>query len=339
MANHLNIRTRRQFGQAMTEFNVTAAFLLVPLFIMIPLLGKYIDMKHASVQAARYMAWERTVWFETTTAPKVKFDPSATINARIKNQNILESETRKRFFSAVNIDELAGSETLNPLWNDRGNNIVKNQDNVKLEFLNGGNEPVLKKGGNGNSRSIFYTAIESFSEIVGNVASVIDTALNAAKLAWNAVAGALSPIPFPTFNNVSALFPDVMAKYNFNGYYRSKVTLDIDNALFNRVFDPTGEGNLGSSLNFESHAAVLTDSWVVAGDKQFAAYTKTFVPFAPLQEFWEPVQSIVTWKDPIFGLSIAPEMAGLELGYVDTSPITDSSVKASCSKGGLCSYE
>ena len=343
MANNLNITVRQQLGQAMTEFNVVAAFVLVPLFIMIPLLGKYIDMKHSSVQAARYMAWERTVYFETSTIPKGTLDPKAARSAQVKEKGELEKETRQRFFSAQNVDELKGSEDINPLWNDRGKMIIESlEDDVTLEYLNGGNESVLRTGGDGDNPSLFYKAIEIFSEIVGNIASVFDTIINTAKVGWNTVAKALQPVPFPTFNNVNPLFQSPMAKYQFKGYYRSKVTLNINNDLFNSVFDPQGTGGListASPFNFESHAAVLTDSWVAQGDKQFAAYTKTFVPFAPFQELWEPIRDIVTWKDPLFGLSIAPEMEGFELGYVDTSPKTDSSVAASCSDGGLCSYE
>jgi hypothetical protein len=52
-----------QRGQAMTEFTIAAAFVLVPLFLMLPLLGKFMDMKASSIQAARYAAWERTAWY------------------------------------------------------------------------------------------------------------------------------------------------------------------------------------------------------------------------------------------------------------------------------------
>ena len=53
----------RERGQAMTEFVVGAVFFLLPLFLIIPTLGKYADVKAASAQSARYVAWERTVWY------------------------------------------------------------------------------------------------------------------------------------------------------------------------------------------------------------------------------------------------------------------------------------
>lgn len=54
---------RSQRGQAMVELLAVAAFVLVPLFFAMPMLGKYLDMRAAAVEAARYAAWERTVWF------------------------------------------------------------------------------------------------------------------------------------------------------------------------------------------------------------------------------------------------------------------------------------
>jgi|APCry1669188910_1035180.scaffolds.fasta_scaffold06438_5 hypothetical protein len=55
-----------QNGQAMLEFMI-AMLVLAPIFFMIPILGKYIDIKMATVSAARYEAWERTVAYPTNT--------------------------------------------------------------------------------------------------------------------------------------------------------------------------------------------------------------------------------------------------------------------------------
>lgn len=61
-------RARIQRGQALTEFIVVAALFLVPMYFLIPMVGKYVDMKGAAVQGARYAAWERTVYFGGSTA-------------------------------------------------------------------------------------------------------------------------------------------------------------------------------------------------------------------------------------------------------------------------------
>ena len=53
-------RACRQRGQSLVEFAVLAA-VLVPLFLLIPIMGKYIHVRQMSHQAARAAAWEATV--------------------------------------------------------------------------------------------------------------------------------------------------------------------------------------------------------------------------------------------------------------------------------------
>lgn len=55
---------RRQDGQAIVEFIVAAMFFLIPLYLIIMALGKFSDVQAGASQAARYAAWERTVWLD-----------------------------------------------------------------------------------------------------------------------------------------------------------------------------------------------------------------------------------------------------------------------------------
>jgi hypothetical protein len=55
------ISKRRMHGGAIAE-TVVALLVFVPFLIGVPLLGKQMDVKHKSIDAARYSAWERTVW-------------------------------------------------------------------------------------------------------------------------------------------------------------------------------------------------------------------------------------------------------------------------------------
>ena len=83
---------RKQAGQAMTEFSIAATFVLIPLFLMIPLLGKFLDMKASTIQAARYAAWERTVWTNSS-------DWTSHADSLTKDDSVLKTELTKRFFS------------------------------------------------------------------------------------------------------------------------------------------------------------------------------------------------------------------------------------------------
>jgi len=75
----------RQSGQAIAEFVVFALFVMAPVFLMIPVLGKIADMNQKTVLASRYGAWERTI----ATPAK-------------KSELTITNEARMRFFARNN---------------------------------------------------------------------------------------------------------------------------------------------------------------------------------------------------------------------------------------------
>ena len=90
-----------QSGQAMTEMVIAASFVLIPLFLLIPWLGKYIDLQQSAIQAARYEAWEYTVWYNdvATEAPAGAVDQNGSqITMPEKSIAELQAEARQRFF-------------------------------------------------------------------------------------------------------------------------------------------------------------------------------------------------------------------------------------------------
>jgi len=91
----------KQRGQAMTEMLVASAFVVIPLFLIIPIAGKYIDMKHAAVDSARYTAWERTVYFNNSTLDNQPsgFNGFSSDNFPVKSNTELAEEAQLRIFS------------------------------------------------------------------------------------------------------------------------------------------------------------------------------------------------------------------------------------------------
>ena len=59
-ARPLRLAAARHAGQSAVEFLVLALALL-PLFLLLPLLGKYLDLGHATEHAARYVAFESAI--------------------------------------------------------------------------------------------------------------------------------------------------------------------------------------------------------------------------------------------------------------------------------------
>ena len=78
--------SERQAGQATTEF-VVLCLALVPIALIVPLLGKYIDLMHATEAASRYVAFEGTVHHSSTGW---------------KGDAVLSEEVRRRFSASRN---------------------------------------------------------------------------------------------------------------------------------------------------------------------------------------------------------------------------------------------
>ena len=102
-------------GQSLIEFLV-AGIVIIPLFLLVPLLGKYLDLKQTSIAASRKLAFECTV----------RYEDCAQLNA---NPSFAD-EIRTRYFSGNNADVLSNDRPRadvidagegSPLWVDRQN--------------------------------------------------------------------------------------------------------------------------------------------------------------------------------------------------------------------------
>jgi hypothetical protein len=141
----------RQQGQAMTEFLV-ACLVLIPLFLAIPLLGKYMDIRHSAIQGSRYLAWERTVW-----------------TPERKDNTALENELRQRVFTSPGTalhaqDGKALPDHYNPLWKDIGGRpMLANYSDVegRTETGRGETSPGLIYN------SVVQTLVDGFGKVMG----------------------------------------------------------------------------------------------------------------------------------------------------------------------------
>lgn len=116
----------RQRGQALTEFLVIA-LALVPLFLLMPLIGKYQDIAHSAQMAARYAAFAAT----TRNDAASRFVP----------ETQLADEVRRRFFGGMEApiktrDAADGDDAHpHPLWRrPDGRALIPSFDAVTLSF-------------------------------------------------------------------------------------------------------------------------------------------------------------------------------------------------------------
>lgn len=293
------MRITQQHGQAMTEFNIVAAFVLVPVFILIPLVGKYIDIKHASVQSARYMAWERTVWYEQNTIPRDSTPP-------VKSAEVIRNEAQNRVFGQATssidsrLDRTALSDSnLNLLWTDNAGQPLVDAGNVNTDYSQE----------NTDTPSIVYAGFETFT-------TSIDTIPN--KLA--------SYLPFDVPSS------DITSKFNYDGLYETDVKVAINNITGLETFDSI---NLVMTNN---RAAILTETWEAQDQDQFSEWSEDFVAANALglKHFVSPTQQFYGETLSVAG---TPEIARdrLRVGEVNTDPVTDSSQEPDC-PNGICSY-
>lgn len=135
---------RRQAGQALAEMVVVALFFLVPLFLAVVAMGKFTDVQHTTSMAARYAAWERTVWYE---AGGGTFNDINQPNR--KNAGQIQAEMAMRVF------------------NDRSTNasIIKDTDKNMSAFGNG-IDPMWRD----NAGARFLTEFRQASTAVANSA-------------------------------------------------------------------------------------------------------------------------------------------------------------------------
>ncbi|RYF01835.1 MAG: hypothetical protein EOO32_02385 [Comamonadaceae bacterium] len=135
-----------QQGQALTEFLVIA-FALVPLFLLIPILGKYQDIAHATQLASRYAAFDVLVRYGAVEGS----------NNPVKETSQLQNEVRRRFFSnsdaPIKTDDTAGDFKAhqNPFWRTPDDQpLIRDFADVTVErttqFTHDGNSAGSKAG-------------------------------------------------------------------------------------------------------------------------------------------------------------------------------------------------
>ncbi len=86
----------------MTEFVVSVAFVFMAIFVFVPSFGKIMDLQFQNIMASRYMAWERTVWFDQITDDnrdnfKISSDEFESVALR-DDEEILNSAENRFFY-------------------------------------------------------------------------------------------------------------------------------------------------------------------------------------------------------------------------------------------------
>lgn len=149
-------RTKRWIrGSASIEFLI-AGMVAVPLFLLVPLIGKQLDTDFRTVQAARYSAWERTIWGEAGSVAKSRGAIGLEVNDRFFGHRSA-SISRVETVSAEGVTE-------EPLWRDhKGTSLLANAgtglpgdgSNIQQRAVpGGGHSAVVRNFAGGGTASI-----------------------------------------------------------------------------------------------------------------------------------------------------------------------------------------
>jgi hypothetical protein len=314
--------SKEQNGQALTEFVIAASFVLVPLFLLISIAGKNADIKYASIQAARYEAWEYTANYYDSSQIEKGFTAVTKADLPVKTTQSVNQEARRRFFSDTRTALNSNSDKrgydpkdANPLWRYHDGSLMINptlSQNAPPTVLANENTPDIPK------LPVFTTVLR-----------VIDTV-------FEAFAKILSAV------GVEAGFTAIDAK----GLARSKVEISVANSPGYGVIKGARTSLMPDVKNLvmKAQSSVLTTNWSAGGTAHTKFQTRGLVPTVLLDELLSPggfdVRKLLSW---IPGLNEF-DSDNLEFGKLLTdeklhpSKIEGGPDDHSCDKSGECAY-
>ena len=299
----------RQNGQAMTEFIISASFFLIPLFLGISLIAKYIDIKQANIQAARYQAWEYTVWFANDTERGIDYSSGRINNGGevsggftafelpTKTTAFTRNESKRRFYTApgnedttLAIDSSDGTtgwdvDNANPLWKDHtGMRLYTGSDGSGNSLASSEETPTLPVIG--DVVNIVLKGIGLVFGIVGDLMGLIgsNVGFNAITTEGYAVATDSMSVALPA-------------------NYRDLLGID------ERIATTSGSSN----FNFMATATVLSDAWNTGGREHTYNQVGGMVPTVLLKELFNAIPGFNTiWS---IASVLAPELRLCKPGF------------------------
>lgn len=308
-------------GQAMTEFVISAAFVLVPLFILVPIIGKYVDMKHTAIQTARYEAWEYSAHYESLGDQSSGFNSVANSKKPQKSVGNLKNESRRRFFVQNNAGLRTGGDSaaitaaeVKPLWHYHSGLSMYDPHVLDLESDLNQN---LTPDPTGVLSAILYVIQIVFSAIA-DILSAVASAIGASPVGFDAV--------------------------NAEGYFKSTVSIPVRNPPEYTAFSLANTAPMfitNRNVRMQARAGVLTQGWSAGGVLHTQSQAKGMVPTALIGMILNdpiPLQTVVA------AVLLSPELHpdSLDFGHMDIDAVDPSHLEGggthSCNDAGYCTY-
>lgn len=237
-------RFPRQHGQALVEMVVTGLFFLVPLFLAVVALGKFVDVQHTTSMGARYAAWERTVWYE----PGGTFDDINAPNHKTPTQ--IHAEVAARIFNdrSRNVSVIADTDKnattfvngIDPMWHD----------NAHVAYMQR-----FDQAGTAITKGPLKTDVTG--EALGFIGSV--------PLMAGVTGSPVPPVPTDTLATATVSLREIAR----------------DSQAYQRLWPRTGVWvDEWRGLNFTSTGSILSNTWGANGSGSTARFVALSVPTA-----------------------------------------------------------
>lgn len=318
---------KAQLGQSMTEFLIATAFVALPLFFLVPTLAKYVDMKMAAVQAARYTTWEYTAHYLDPKDQPSGFKAISRGDLPKKSLQETAKEGERRFWSNTRTKISSSLDKsgyrpgdANPFWTyHNGLPIYRETKDQAIRVK--GSDPTPDK---------LKVASHALG-IIGYITNLVAT-LNE-KMGLDAGFNAINPRKSATIN----------------GLYSSEVKMPIQPAPdIGGLRDRKPLFLKAQPKTMTAKGAILTESWG-AGGRAHSVYQSsglvptTYIDFV-LNGWGIPLQTIAST------VLISPELdkTSLKFGYplknpevmdiVPADKLEDDEREVDC-EGGYCRYE
>jgi len=325
-----------QAGQAMTEFVVSVSYVFLGIFVIVPTFGKLMDLQHQNQMASRYVAWERTVWFDQGEEPDESVESSDEWESvATRNDDDVMNTLSNRFFYGTGTGALKyiseddtnspGGDT-SPIWT-----YVQSKNTMY-----GGT--TLGDGTDSRTGREESLDRQQTPSIAYDILNFLDTAMSFIADPLNDFLGFLggSNDDFLTF------------AYELDNYYSPviRTQLNVGNSKGGGVgvWDTDGSGNWGSGIEdaifqnwdgvFEARSAILADGWNTQSLAHYEERANDMVPSTVFDNaLFDAVITVASYLDGAIG--------SLEFGAVGVEPmpsVDGEPLEPSCDDG-FCYYD
>ena len=259
----------------MTEFVVSAAFVAVPLFLIVPTMAKFVDMKLANVQAARYTVWEYTSHYESGSDQPLGFRVS-NYQMPTKDHDTVVKEAKRRLYSKTDLPIITGDSS----WTiGDGNGLWR--------YHTG--DPMYRGDSQGR---ISHESTPAGPGIIGDL---MEGGMDILEFTLDLMATILDWL------GINAGFNAV----NTKGMYRSTMSMGVEAVPGYSALDRDNRTSLFTTrndsrpftLNCESKAGLLTGNWGAGGKAHTVYQVGGLVPTVVIDKILNdplPIQDIIS---------------------------------------------